>query len=112
MCIRDVRVGDRYAVFLHCRYIRERYRRRHAIKAGETNVTLRILYDVAVEVSQRSIRADDRRNVLVAEESIVSRVPARLIGQQVWLTRIGGGAGRVVLRAMNADSDKIGKRLT
>ena len=48
----------------------------------------------------------------MAEEAIVPAVPAGFIGQPVWLTRIGGGAGRVVLRAMDADSDEIGECLT
>ena len=83
VCIRDVRIGDRYAVFLHRGYIRERDRGGHAIKARETNMALRILDNVAVQILQRSIRADDRRNVFVAKKSIESCIPAGLIGQQV-----------------------------
>ena len=51
VCIGDIGVGDRNAMFLHRRHIRERDCRGHAIKAREADVTSGILDDIAVEVS-------------------------------------------------------------
>src|SRR5260370_36524981 len=81
----DVGVGDRNAMFLHGSHVGKRNGCRHAIKAGETQVSRGILNGVAVQVRQWPVRADLRRNILVTEEARATRITAGLIGNQTGL---------------------------
>ncbi len=109
----DIGVGDRHPVFLHSGYIGKRDGGRHAIKAGEADVRGigSILDDKSVQVRQWQARADLRGDVLVAVESLVPRIPTRLIGQQVRLPSIGAGAQRVSIGTVDANADEVSERL-
>ncbi len=48
MCVRNVSIGDRYAVPLHRGHIRERYRRGHSIETRKPDVPTGTLDDVPV----------------------------------------------------------------
>ena len=79
MHVGEVRIGDRYAVFLHGCHIGKRNRGRHTIEAGEALIALRILDDVAVQIGHRTVRADLWRDILIAEQSLVAAIAAGFI---------------------------------
>ena len=99
-------------MFLHRGNIGKRDSGRHAIKAGEANVTGGILDHVPVEIGQRAIRTDLRSGVFVSKEAHKAVIATRFLGQQIGPSAVCGRAECVCLRAVNANADKIGKSLT
>src|SRR5437879_5159906 len=72
----EVCEGARHAVLMRGGGIAQRTRRRQAVEAGEADVAVGIVDDVAVEVLQRSARIDLWRDVLVAVERVERGVTA------------------------------------
>src|SRR5438270_3899559 len=98
-------------MFLHGRDVGERNGGRHSIKARETNSPAWVFDDIAVEVGQRTRRANQRRDILMPEQAGVSVVATRLIGKPVRLPSLGGRTKRIPLGAVNPDTDEVGKGL-
>src|SRR5579884_753546 len=109
--VRDVGVGDGYAVFLHGRDIGERNGCGHTIKAWEANIAMRVLNDIAEKVCHRAIGTDLWRNIFIAIECLVAVVTARLAWQDIGLRIAGVRAYRIIEGAVNANAHKIGSRL-
>ena len=89
----------------------ERNRGGHAVEAGEADVAGRVLNDVAIQIGEWTIGADERSHVHVAEQSVEAGVAARFVGKQVRLATIGRAAQRVARRAVHANADKVGEGL-
>ena len=111
MRVGNVRVGDRNAGLLHLRGPGERNGRLHAVEAGEADVAVRVLDDVAVEVGHRTVRLDHRIDVLGAEQTLVAVVAAGLVRKQVGSRAWAGCADVRALGAVHADTDVVGERL-
>src|ERR1700680_571434 len=107
MRIGNISVGDRDTVLLHGGHIGKRHYGLHSIKARKSDVALRILNHITVQVSHWSIRTDLWSDILIAVQGVVSRVPAGLIRKQVLLTGVGGRAQRISGSAVDADSNEI-----
>src|SRR5258708_6160195 len=105
--IGDIGVGDGNAMFLHIGHVGKRDGCLHAIKAGETDVTVGVLDDIAVQVLHWQSRTDLRRDILMTEETHVPFVAARLLWQQIRLPRVGSRAQRIVQSTVDADADKV-----
>ena len=70
-------------MLLQRRNVRERDFGGHPVEARESNVPGRILNDIAVQIRQRTTRADLRRNIKVAKKSAEAGVSAWLVGEKV-----------------------------
>src|SRR5260370_36445935 len=65
--IGNIGIGDGNAMFLHIGHVGKRDGCLHAIKAGETDVTVGVLDDIAVQVLHWQSRTDLRRDILMTE---------------------------------------------
>src|SRR5260370_28792972 len=65
-----------------------------------------------VKCGYRSFRTSRWSDILVAEQGVVSLVPAGLIRKFVLLPGVGGGAQGIARGAVDTDSDEIGERPT
>jgi hypothetical protein len=110
--VRDVPERDRHAVLLHGGDVRERHAGEDAVEAGKADVPGGVLDDVAEQVLHRELVADLRRDVLVAEECVEPRVPARLVGEQIRPAVVRGRAKVVTAAAVDRDADEVGERLS
>src|SRR5260370_806050 len=105
--IGNIGIGDGNAMFLHIGHVGKRDGCLHAIKAGETDVTVGVLDDIAVQVLHWQSRTDLRRDILMTEETHVPFVAARLLWQQIRLPRVGSRAQRIVQSTVDADANKV-----
>ena len=105
--VRNVSVRDWYPMLLHSSNIRQRGSRRHTIKTWETNITTSVLNSIAVQISQRSARADLRCDILMSKESLVASITTWLLRKRISLPI---GTDRISLCTMNTNADKISGR--
>src|SRR5436305_11792948 len=107
VCIGDISISNWKSMFLHCSNVGKRNRCGHTIKTWETDVPIGVLNNVAIQVRQWSIRADLRRNILMAEEAHIPCIASWLIWQHIRLTGIGTGAEWIIQGTVNADTYKV-----
>ena len=98
--------GDRDAVRLQVQGVGQPHRADQPVVPGEPDVAGRILDHVPVQVAHRAGRADHRLDELVAEQRLVARIPARLVGQQVGHPAVG--ADRRPVRAVHGQAHEVG----